>query len=106
VETDAGTVQVRVTDSALVVGVVAAVANERMQSPFDATVMATPVGLSTVAVQEPLVTVAACTGDTITGDGIAKKAADRTATIPENRAMRLHIRIDLFISGLVEQLRT
>jgi hypothetical protein len=77
-----------------------------MQSPFDATVMATPVGLSTVAVQEPLVTVAACTGDTNTGDGIAKEAADRTATIPENRAMRLHIRIDLFISGLIEQLRT
>jgi hypothetical protein len=62
--------------------------------------------LSTVAVHVPLVTVAACTGDTITGDGIAKKVADRKATIPENRAMRLHIRIDLFISGLVEQLRT
>ena len=36
----------------------------------------------------------------------AKVEAARTATAPQSRIMPLHIRIDLFISGLVEQLRT
>jgi hypothetical protein len=106
VVTDAGTVQVRVANSVLVVGVVAAVANESTQSPFDATAIVMPIALSTVEVHVPLVTVSACTGDTITVDGIAKTVAARTATIPENRAMRLHIRIDRFILGSVGRLRT
>jgi hypothetical protein len=57
----------------------------------------TPTALSTVAVHVPLVTVSASAGDTITVDGIANKVADRTATIPENRAMRFHIKVDFFI---------
>jgi hypothetical protein len=58
--------------------------NARTQSPFDATVIVTPVALSTSAVHEPVVTVAACTGDTNMVDGIANKVTARTATIPEN----------------------
>ena len=58
-ETDDGTVHVRVANPAPVVGVVAAVAKESTQSPFDATAMVKPVALSTVAVQVPLVTGAA-----------------------------------------------
>jgi hypothetical protein len=73
--------------------------NERTQSPFEATVIVTPVALSTSAVQEPLVTATACAGDTIMVDGIARTEADRTARIPENRAMRLNNKVDLITSG-------
>jgi hypothetical protein len=76
--------------------------NERTQSPFEATVIVTPVESLTSAEQEPFDTAAACAGDTVMGDGIAKTEAVRTATIPENRAMRLHIRVDLFTSGSVD----
>jgi hypothetical protein len=73
--------------------------NVRTQSPPDVTVIVTPVALSTSAVQEPLVTATACAGDTIMVDGIARTEADKTAKIPENRAMRLNIKVDLITSG-------
>jgi hypothetical protein len=45
--------------------------NARTQSPPGATVIVTPVALSTSAVHEPLVTVAAWTGEARNIDGIA-----------------------------------
>jgi hypothetical protein len=96
-ETDDGTVHVRVANPAPVVGVVAAVANVRTQSPFDATAMVTPVASSTVAVHVPLVTVAACAGEARKVDGIAttEKAKRPTAPMSDSvvraRANRLNI---------------
>jgi hypothetical protein len=58
---DAGTVHVRVAYSVDPVGVVDAVAKVSTQSPFAATVIVTPVALSTTEVQTPLETVAALT---------------------------------------------
>jgi hypothetical protein len=45
--------------------------NDRTQSPLGATVIETPVALSTSAVHEPVVTVAAWTGEARNVDGIA-----------------------------------
>ena len=78
----------------------------RTQSPPGATVIVTPVALSTSAVHEPFVTVAACAGDTNMVNGIATTDTEKIARTPQSRATPLLIRLDLIIPGLVEQLRT
>jgi hypothetical protein len=83
VDTAAGTVQV----------VAPVRVNESTQSPFDATVIVTPVASPTSAEHEPFDTATACAGDTITVDGSTKTEAVKAATIPMTR---LHVRIDLF----------
>jgi hypothetical protein len=81
-ETDDGTVHERVANPAPVVGVVAAVAKESTQSPFDATAMVTPVASSTVAVHVPLVTVAACAGEARKVDETATTEKAKRPTVP------------------------
>jgi hypothetical protein len=62
--------------------------NERTQSPFEATVIVTPVALSTSAEQEPEVTVAARAGEAINVEGtaITAKAKRQTEPISDNKA--------------------
>jgi hypothetical protein len=55
---------------------------ERTQSPFEATVIVTPVELSTTALHEPLDTVAASTGETKKTDGIAIIDTTKRLTAP------------------------
>jgi hypothetical protein len=55
---------------------------ERTQSPFEATVIVTPVELSTTALHEPLDTVAASTGETKKIDGIAIIDTTKRLTAP------------------------
>ena len=67
-------------------GVEDAVAKVSTQSPFAATLIDTPVASSTVALQVPLVTVAACAGEARKVDGIAtaEKAKRLTAPTKDN----------------------
>jgi hypothetical protein len=58
--------------------------NVRTQSPPDATVIVTPVALSTSAEQEPEVTVAARAGEAINVDGIAITANAKRQTEPSS----------------------
>jgi hypothetical protein len=72
--------------------------NERTQSPPGATVIVTPVALSTSAVHEPLVTVAACTGVAIKVVGIAitENAKKQTAPISDNMVRVIEVRFCMF----------
>ena len=58
--------------------------NERTQSPFEATVIVTPVESPTSAEQEPEVTVAARAGEAINVDGIAITANAKRQTEPSS----------------------